>query len=91
MAASYRPANGTEGEGFVARWCGKCARDAAFRADEGNSCQIVAATMAFGITDPQYPTEWIIGERGPVCTAWEPCPDDGVGRIEDIMQPEMFP
>lgn len=85
----YRPSCGTEGAGFIERWCGSCQRDAAFRSDEGDSCPIVAATMVFAVTDAHYPREWIYGERGPICTAWEPLPDNGEGRLEDIRQKEL--
>lgn len=88
-ATLYRPSHGTEGIAFTERWCGSCLRDAAFRADEGDSCLIVAMTMALEVSDPDYPREWIMGERGPICTAWEPMPDDGTGRLEDIRQGEM--
>ena len=88
--ALYRPSCGSEGYAFIGRWCGSCRRDAAYRADEGDSCPIVAATLVLPANHPDYPREWIVAERGPVCTAWEPMPDDGTGRIEDIRQREMF-
>lgn len=88
-AKPFRPSSGTEGACFVDRWCGSCQRDAAFLEGEGDSCPIVAASMIFAVTDPEYPDEWIMAERGPICTAWEPLPDDGVGRLEDIRQTEM--
>ena len=74
----YRPSNGTEGEIFMERWCARCWRDAAFRADQGDSCPIAAATMAFDIDDPEYPAEWIEDETGPRCTAFEPNETGGV-------------
>jgi hypothetical protein len=86
----YRPSSGTEGACFIERWCASCQRDEGFRLGEGDSCTIVAATLVFGIDDPEYPREWIMGERGPVCTAWEPLPDDGVGRLEDVRQGELL-
>lgn len=86
MSEPYRPANGSAGEAFIDRWCGSCQRDAAFRADEGDSCPIVAAALLFGVTAPEYPSEWIWAESGPVCAAWLPvAPGDG-GRIEDARQ-----
>lgn len=68
----YRPSNGTEGELFYENWCADCRRDAAYRRDEGDSCDIVACAMAFNIGDPDYPKEWVIGADGqPKCTAFE--------------------
>lgn len=66
----YRPSNGSEGMAFTDHWCGRCERDRAFREDEGDSCPIVAATMAFDVDDPEYPREWVYGARGPCCTAF---------------------
>jgi hypothetical protein len=71
MTAPYRPSNGTEGIDFQARWCDRCKRDAAYRAGTGNSCPIVAATLAYNIDEPSYPKEWIRDETGPRCTAFE--------------------
>ena len=85
----YRPSCGTEGIAFTERWCGSCQRDAAFRADEGDSCLIAAMAVALNVTEPDYPREWVVAERGPICAAWEPMPDNGQGRLEDIRQTEM--
>jgi hypothetical protein len=53
-------------------WCGRCKRDQAFRDDAGDSCPIAANTMAYSITDPEYPREWRQdGPSGPRCTAFE--------------------
>lgn len=70
----YRPSNGLEGACFMAEWCGRCQRDAAFQADpeHNDGCEIAANTMCFDIDDPQYPKEWIYGDDGqPKCTAFE--------------------
>jgi hypothetical protein len=84
----YRPSNGTEGDGFIGDWCGRCKRDAAFRNDEGDSCPIVAATLALDVDDPEYPVEWVYDERGqPKCTAFEA--EGGAYRCAET--PDMFP
>lgn len=91
MPDLYRPANGCEGADFMDRWCASCRHDADY--DDGLTgagCEIAAMALAHYSTDPRYPREWIIGERGPICTAWTPLPDDGVGRLEDPRQTEMF-
>lgn len=79
MAELYRPSNGTEGEGFMSRWCGRCERDAAFRRDPDrhDGCRIAADAMAYDVTDPEYPREWIRTESGPRCTAFVAEKSDG--------------
>jgi hypothetical protein len=68
----FRPSCGSDGADFMARWCGRCRLDRAFREDRGDSCTIAAATMAFAISDPEYPREWRRdGPSGPRCTAFE--------------------
>ena len=86
-AEPYRPSCGTEGYAFIDRWCGRCRRDEDFRNGDGDSCPIVAATMIFGEDDPEYPAEWVMSDRGPICTAWEPT--DDVTPIRDPAQMEM--
>jgi hypothetical protein len=52
-------------------FCDRCARDAAYRSGDGDSCPIAAATMAFDAEDPNYPSEWQYGPDGqPRCTAF---------------------
>ena len=74
----YRPSNGTEGLDFQTRFCDRCIWD--HRAHEGNlehGCNILARTLALGVDDDGYPTEWI--EDTPYtpgsarCTAFEEC------------------
>lgn len=61
----WRPSNGSEGEAFIESWCMRCSRD-------GNEdCPILAATFAYPVDDPAYPSQWQLDPRGqPVCTAW---------------------
>lgn len=72
MTTPYRPSNGTEGMVFEAHFCDRCARDA------GQDCPIHTAALVFDIGEPEYPAEWVEGEGGPACTAFEAA--DGSGR-----------
>jgi len=75
----YRPSNGTEGEWFYGAFCAHCIRESASRtenADPGDGCDILAATYAFGISDPNYPREWRYVDGKPVCTAFRWDPED---------------
>ena len=65
----YRPANGSEGDYFMSKWCDRCSKD-----DMENNvmCPIIGQTMAFDVDEPGYPKEWQYGEDGkPLCTAFE--------------------
>lgn len=74
----YQPSNGTEGECFFAGWCCHCARDKAMRegcdideCDDNEKCEIIANTMVYKPSDPEYPSEWCYDEKGvPCCTAF---------------------
>jgi len=64
----YRPSNGTEGMLFFESWCERCKNES----DEA-PCPIIAKTMIYETTDPEYPQEWIVGEDGwGKCTAFDP-------------------
>lgn len=69
----YCPSNGTEGEGFMARWCNRCKRDRAFQDSGGEEpgCEIISASMAYNVRDPKYPKEWVWQDGRPVCTAFD--------------------
>ena len=70
----YRPSNGTEGEMFMAEFCHRCVRDAAFRNDEkgAKGCEIIVKAMCFDVDDPQYPEEWTYDWNGePTCTGFQ--------------------
>lgn len=48
----YMPSNGTEGEAFIAHWCGDCARDKAMsqgievdECDDDEQCEILGASF----------------------------------------------
>jgi hypothetical protein len=74
----YRPSNATEGDFFFAAWCCKCQRDEAMRegcnvdeCDDNERCDIIVKTMAFHVSDPDYPAEWRYGPDGqPMCAAF---------------------
>lgn len=74
----YRPSNGTEGESFIADWCGTCERDHGMlrglpleECDDNQMCQIVGNTFMFGVDDPDYPREWTYDKNdAPCCTAY---------------------
>ena len=62
---SYRPSNGTEGECFQAQWCDRCWRD------RNQRCSILAKTLFWAITDPEYPKQWNYDDNNkPQCTAF---------------------
>jgi hypothetical protein len=74
MGKPYRPSNATEGEWFEARFCDRCDADAPWRDTDGqaDACAIHCRTMAFDVSDPNYPSEWVEDESGPRCTAYRP-------------------
>lgn len=70
----YRPSNGAEGEMFMSAFCAHCVHDAAHRANPhgADGCPIIPNSMAYDISDPNYPPEWRWSERGqPVCLAFD--------------------
>lgn len=64
MAERYRPSNATEGDAFIAQFCGRC--------HKRPSCNIPRLTMRHQVEDPEYPTQWIAEGRTGRCTAFEP-------------------
>lgn len=82
---SFIPSNGSHGEAIYDSWCRTCVHERAIREDHENAirqglgCDILARTMAFGIGDAEYPTEWTYDRKTgePKCTA----------RVEDKGQP----
>ena len=65
MTTPYRPSNGSEGDWFQASFCDRCRKQ--------KRCTIVGRTMAFDVTDPQYPKQWIRDDAGDAtCTAFVP-------------------
>ena len=71
----YRPSNGTEGEGFIDRFCFRCANEESLHRKDGSGvmCPIIAGTMGLDVTDPEYPKEWTYDAAGnPTCTRHVP-------------------
>lgn len=66
-ARSYRPSNGTEGMLFTDRFCDRCTKDDG----EELLCPILTATLIHAPGEEDYPPEWIEGDAGPRCTAFE--------------------
>lgn len=60
----YRPSCGSEGADFISSWCCGCERD------KNEDCQIVADTFMYDTDEPEYPQQWVYGDKGPECTAW---------------------
>lgn len=96
MSEPYRPSNGTEGICFYESWCFKCERDAHMNSGKDYDacepheiCSIIGDTLAYKISDPEYPKEWIYGEDGcPMCTAFVPVGTKIVERCERTI--DMF-
>ena len=70
--SAYRPANGTDGMDFVARWCANCACDevANGRDEDGKTCPILNNSFALPETHVDYPPELIEDDKGCRCTAF---------------------
>jgi hypothetical protein len=69
MTRPYRPSNGTEGECFMDAFCfNGCKHET-----EERPCKILGATMAYDITHPNYPKEWVCEDdlSRPRCTAFQ--------------------
>lgn len=67
----YRPSNGSEGEWFVEEYCMQC-----LHCDPDpcgpKQCEILCATLVFGVDEPGYPKEWTYNEKNePICTKWQ--------------------
>jgi hypothetical protein len=65
----FQPSSGTHGEIFMSEYCYQCIKFP-HDSDAKNQCQIVLATMAYDIQDPEYPKEWRYVDGQPTCTAF---------------------
>ena len=85
QAVKFRPNSGTEGDIFFANWCHQCARDKGMsegkdydECTDDEMCKIIGASMCYDIEDAEYPSEWILKDGVPTCTAFikvgEPVP-----------------
>jgi hypothetical protein len=70
VTASYRPRSTLEAADFYAAFCSRCLKDAPFRDGSGDSCPIAA--QGFGVAlGLEPPPEWVRGDNGPACAAFE--------------------
>lgn len=83
----YRPANGTEGIEFAARFCARCAFDAE-DLDEQDGCPIAADAVVYEVNEPGFPKEWVQDEPcGPRCTAFlERIPGEPMKDVRAVAQ-----
>ena len=71
----FQPGNGSHGDWFTAKFCDRCNQpdEVAFaKSGEGAGCTIRNATMLYGVSAPEYPSEWVQDADGgnPRCTAF---------------------
>jgi len=66
----FQPSNGTHGDIFMGEYCYKCAKFP-HDTDAKNQCAIVLKTMAFDISEPEYPNQWRYINGKPTCTAFK--------------------
>lgn len=59
MTDRYRPANGTEGEMFMSKWCACCERNRAYLEDGEEPCDIILRSVAYDADNPEYPEELV--------------------------------
>lgn len=78
MAERYRPSNATEGDAFIAQFCGRC--------NKREGCGIPRLTMRHQVEDAEYPREWIREGRTGRCTSFEPV--DSAERLALTLWPE---
>lgn len=84
---SYRPSNGSEGEGFMSEFCLQCIHDNP-DPNSPKKCEILTATMFFYPTDPEYPKEWIYKDGKPRCTNFVRWDWDNDGDPDDPHNPK---
>lgn len=91
----FRPSNGTEGMIFTDAFCDRCIHEKFTHTgnDKDKMCDILNATMAFGINDKEYPSEWQFDSDGwPTCTKWQKWDwgRDDDGNFNDPPPPEPY-
>ena len=63
----YFPSNGSEGEGFISKWCANCRKDPASRKENSNTfCSILTRSM----TECKQVKQWIYKDGSPCCTSF---------------------
>lgn len=93
MSTPYQPSNGSEGMWFTDKYCMNC-----LHCDpnpEGKKqCEILCASMCFGVGEEGYPKEWVYNEKDePTCTKfkrwdWEAQGDPDDPENENYIQPD---
>jgi hypothetical protein len=81
----YRPSNGSEGDWFMLIWCSKCVKDS-----EAKPCLILLRTLALGVNDKGYPSQWIEDDDGPRCTAFSDRIKSPLSIIRDKRQETLL-
>jgi hypothetical protein len=65
----YRPSHSIEWDRFQSAYCNCCHYDGDPEQDKG--CKVLARSMVYRITEPEYPKEWQQNEKGePTCTKY---------------------
>ncbi len=72
----YRPANGSDFDGFSAHYCDNCL-------DE-SKCTISMYASTYEIDDDRYPKEWILKDGAPTCTAFKRPQTDFEKMLENV-------
>jgi len=68
----FKPKNGAVARAFETTWCEHCSRHGS--AADHSGCWILFAAAIYDAEQPEYPQEWILGDHGPECTAYEATP-----------------
>ncbi len=55
----WQPSNSTDGFAFQSKFCDQCWHDRHAEKDPTKGCKVFLASMAYRITDPKYPKEWV--------------------------------
>ncbi|HEA19977.1 MAG TPA: hypothetical protein ENH87_03565 [Pricia antarctica] len=64
----YQPSNGDEGIWFTEKFCMRCKFCDPDPLGE-RQCEILGNSMAYSVSDPEYPEEWIYDkDENPICT-----------------------
>src|SRR5690349_20404813 len=75
----YRPSSGTEGIGFMERWCANCERDKEWsegkpfdECEDHERCELIANSYAYAVDDPEYHRQWVRAQNGDAwCLAYK--------------------
>lgn len=93
----YRPSNGTEGDGFMASHCFQCLHDNP-DPDQNPKCDILTASMCYGLNDPEYPKQWVYKDGKPTCLSFvkwdwdngDPNDPDNPNKLPDPPDPRQL-